>query len=112
MIEDDELRLAFLDPDVFGEEVEVQPDSGPAFDPKPLVIFDAKPVDTRSFENRFADRQGARPSGSSPRLTARASDFPKSLIGKATVTIRGIEHSIFDIEHDGTGWACVTVKRK
>jgi hypothetical protein len=110
MIEDDESRLEFFDEDDFAEWVNVAPDEGEAF--SRIVIFDAKPVNTGSFENRFPDKQGARPSGSSPCFQARDIDFPKALAGRATVTIRDRPHSIFDIQHDGTGMAYVTVKLK
>lgn len=108
MIEDDEMRLIFFDPDAFGEEVIVTPNSGSPFTLQ--VIFDAAPTNTRNFENRLPFHDGARPSGSSPTFRCRSSDLPKALAGKAVVTIRGRDYSLFDVKHDGTGMAFVEVK--
>lgn len=109
MIEDDDDRLIFFSD--FAEEVPIHvvPTVGAPFDV--VGTFETKPVDTRSFQNRLPDHGGAQPSGSSPKFRCRSSDMPKSLIGQAVVTIRTLNYSIFDIDHDGTGMAHVTVKR-
>lgn len=109
MIEDDDARLAFFDTDDFAEVASIVPATGEPFDLN--VIFDAHPVDTSNFDNRLPMHGGARPSGSSPMFRCRASDFPKSLAGKATVTIRGTSYAVFDVQHDGTGMARVEIKK-
>ena len=111
MIEDDDMLAIFFDTDHFAEVVHVEPitpDAFPAYDITP--IFDAKPVDTRSFQNRFPEHGGARPSGSSPHFRIPAKDFPKERDGRATVTIRATQYTVFKVEHDGTGMAHVEVK--
>lgn len=108
MIEDDDMRLAFFHPDDFGEVVTVTPDSGPAFDI--AAIFDAKPVDTNSHDNRFSYKNGARPSGSGPTLRCRSSEFAKELAGRATVNVRSRDYTVFKVEHDGTGMAFIEIK--
>jgi hypothetical protein len=110
MIEDDDSRLVFFSTDDFAEAVTVKPDAG---DPFTLnVIYDAPATNTRNFDNRLPLHGGARPSGSSPSFRCRSSDFPKALAGKATVTIRGADFTVFDVQHDGTGMAHVEVKKK
>lgn len=107
MIEDDDMREIFFDTDDFGEEIRVALNEG---EPFTLVgIFDAKPVNTASFQNRFPEHGGARPSGSNPRFRCRSSDIPKDAQG-AAVTIRERDYTIFKVEHDGTGTAFVEVK--
>lgn len=109
MIEDDDDRLIFFAD--FAEEVPIHvvPTTGEPFDV--IGIFDAKPVDTRSFQNRFPEHGGATPSGSSPKFRCPASQMPKGLEGKAVATIRDLPYNLFKIEHDGTGMAYVEVKR-
>lgn len=105
MIEDDELRAIYFDPDEFGEEVEVAPTTGAAF--TILAIFDARPTQADPAYNG-----GARVSGANPKMTCRTSDFPKSLIGQCTVTVRGEDYNAFDAKPDSTGMTCVELKRK
>lgn len=106
MIEDDELRLAFYDEDDFAEEAVVTLADGTVLEPI-VIIFDAKPVDTRNHDNRFTYSEGARPSGSGPCFRCLASDMPKERAGRATIVIRGKVYNLFKIDHDGRGEAFV-----
>ena len=111
MIEDDDMRAIFFDTDHFAEVVHVAPLDGSSFAEYDITpIYDAKLVDTRSFQNRFPEHGGARPSGSSPHFRIPAKDFPKERAGRALVTIRDTQYSVFKVEHDGTGMAHVEVK--
>lgn len=107
MIEDDDMRGDFFDTDDFAESISIAPIAGEPFSIN--AIFDAKPVNTTSFQNRFPEHGGARPSGSNPRFRCRSSDIPKDAQG-AVATIRARDYSIFKVEHDGTGMAFVEVK--
>jgi hypothetical protein len=116
VIETDDDRLIFFQADDFAGSGHVIPDTGQPFD-VPL-IYDAHPVDTRNFDYRFTDHRGAQPSGSGPRFRCLASVMPKALAGHATVVISGTNSdadgktfNVFDVQHDGTGMATVTIKR-
>lgn len=108
MIEDDEDRAVFLadfnEPD--DSVIVVTPDVGEPYD-LPLAIFDARPmIDDPSF------RGGAKISGANPQMRCRASEFPLSLIGKCTVTVRGQPYSAYDVKPDATGMTTVELRKK
>jgi hypothetical protein len=116
VIETDDDRLVFFQSDDFAGSGHVTPDTGQPFDI--TLIYDAHPVDTRNFDNRFTDHRGAQPSGSGPRFRCRSSEMPKALAGHATVTVSGTNteadgttFNVFDIQHDGTGMATIIIKR-
>lgn len=108
MIEDDDARLIFFDLDGFAEEVHVAPDSGAPYTIR--AIYDAPPTNTQNFDNRLPYHKGARPVGSNPQIQGRDIDLPKRLAGRAVLTLRGREYSIFKIEHDGTGMAYAEIR--
>jgi len=63
------------------------------------------------FDNGFVDAQIGEISltTTQPRLTCKASDVVGVVPREATVTLRGENYSVTDIQPDGTGFAVVTL---
>lgn len=113
MIEDDDDRALFFDPDVFGETATVT--IGEA-DPFPVaVIFDTRPPFSASNYHGFRGTadfgQGdASVAGAGPRITARTSDVAGVKSGRAFIALRDKNYLAYRVTPDGTGFTLIELK--
>lgn len=111
MVEDDDLRAVFFDPDDFGEEVIIAPASG---DPYTIMaIFDTRPVinPVALAKAQVGFKDGMTNNGNSPQFRCRTSDAPNLKSGPGTtVTARGENYAVWDVQPDGTGFSLIVLK--
>lgn len=109
MIEDDDARLEFLDPDAFGEEVTFSPQSSDPF--TCLALFDARPLGDRQIKGaQVRHHEGANVIGNSPQLRCRTSDLVGVKAAQCTVEARGQNWNIFAVKPDSTGMSLVVLR--
>lgn len=110
MIEDDDMRAVFFDPDDFGEEVTFKPNGADPF--TCFAIFDARPTGDRAIKGaQVGYDEGANVHGNSPQLRVRTSDIEEKVkAGRAQVDVRGKTYNVFAAKPDNTGMSIVTLK--
>lgn len=110
MLEDDDMRAVFFDPDDFAIEVTITPAGG-----QPLTvlgIFDAHPVDNpvALAKAQVGFKDGMLNTGNSPQFRCRTMDVADVKGGRATLTARGKNYNVWDARPDGTGMSTLILK--
>lgn len=110
MIEDDDSRLIFFDPEAFGEEVTFTPSGADPF--TCAAIVDTRPLGDRQIKGaQVHHHEGANIIGNSPQLRCRESDLGGQVkAGRAQVTARGKLWNVFAVKPDGTGLVLVVLR--
>lgn len=110
MIEDDDMRLAFLDPDDFGEEVTFTPNGADPF--TCMAIFDARPTEPRAIKGaQVGYDEGAKVHGNAPQLRCRSIDVEANVkAGRATAVVRGQQYNVFAVKPDHTGMSLIALR--
>lgn len=110
MVEDDDMRALFFDPDDFGEPVIVKPNGADEF--TITAIFDSAPVDNpvALAKAQVGFKDGMQNTGNSPQIVCRTSDVAKVKAGRALVNARGTDFNVWDIKPDGTGMSRLILK--
>jgi hypothetical protein len=110
MLEDDDMRAVFFDPDDFGREVTIKPNGRDEFTIK--AIFDARPVSNpvalQKAQVGFKD--GMTNTGAAPQLRCRTIDVVDVKAGRALVAVDGKDFSVWDVQPDGTGLSTLILK--
>lgn len=110
MVEDDDMRALFFDPDDFGREVTITPNGT---DPITVIgIFDARPVENpvALAKSQVGFKDGMMNTGNSPQFRCRTSDVTAVKAGRATLTVDGATYNVWDIKPDGTGMSTFILK--
>jgi hypothetical protein len=111
MVEDDDLRAVFFDPDDFAEEVTVKPPTGDPY--TVMAIFDTRPVinPVALAKAQVGFKDGMSNNGNSPQFRCRTSDVPNLKSGPGTlVEARGRDYAVWDVQPDGTGMSLIILK--
>lgn len=110
MIEDDDTRLIFLDPEDFGSEVTFKPNAADSF--TCLALFDARPLGDRQIKGaQVRHHEGAQVIGNTPQLRCRTSDLgDKVKAGRCQVEADGRQYNVFAVKPDSTGFSTVILR--
>lgn len=109
MVEDDDMRAAFFDPDDFGVAAVITPAQGAPF--TVTGIFDYRPVEARSLKGAQVGFDGGmQNSGNHPEFRCRTIDVPDVKAGRATLTVVGKTFNIWDVKPDYTGLTVFILK--
>lgn len=109
MIEDDDTRAVFFDPDDFAQEVTLTPEGVAPF--TIMAIFDARPVDGGALSRgQVGFKGGMQDVGNHPQIRCRTSDVASVKAGRATAIVDGKTYNVWDVKPDGTGVSLLVLK--
>jgi hypothetical protein len=108
MIEDDDTRLIFVDPDDWAETAIVKPNGEDEF--SIVGIFDARQVAERSLKGAQPFKHAAEVTGNEPQFRCRESDAARIKAGRAILSIRGRDYAVFSNKPDSTGFSILILK--
>lgn len=109
MVEDDDMRALFFDPDEFGQEATVQPSGADSF--KVAGIFDNRPLEARAIKGAQVGIDGGmQNTGNHPQFQCRSKDVPNVKAGRATLEVDGRRFNVWDVKHDFTGMTLLILK--
>lgn len=109
MVEDDDMRALFFDPDDFGQEATITPTAGQPF--TVLGIFDYRPVEPRAIKGAQVGFDGGmQNTGNHPQFQCRTIDVPDVKAGRGTLAVAGKVFNIWDVKPDHTGMTLIILK--
>jgi hypothetical protein len=110
MLEDDDMRAVFFDPDDFAIEVTITPAGGQPFNV--LGIFDALPVNNpvALAKAQVGFKDGMMNTGNSPQFRCRTLDVTDVKGGRAILAANGKTYNVWDNRPDGTGMSTLILK--
>lgn len=110
MLEDDDMRAVFFDPDDFGREVTIKPNGRDEF--TIMAIFDARPVvnPVALAKAQVGFKDGMTNTGAAPQLRCRTIDVADIKSGQALVNPGDRDYSVWDVQPDGTGMSTLILK--